>query len=237
MHLILYTRSRNRFGRSVTGNTTGHDIGMNQTSDAYYVLSFPTCYAITGMPVSTPARSRPPGHGEDATVAVGPVEYLVIAFPGSGFPGTIAPALAGAVASGAVRPADLAFVRRTAGGAPAQVPLRDLDAGGVVPTDPDGGEAVALTPRDLDRIDGSVPPGDTAAIVVREDLWTTEAARAVREAGGSFVAHERLGSGDGAEETAGDDIIDRLERLADLWKREILSDEEFVEQKTRLLSD
>ncbi|MFJ6886315.1 SHOCT domain-containing protein [Streptomyces californicus] len=170
-------------------------------------------------------------------MAVGPVEYLVIAFPGSGFTGAIAPALAGAAASGAVRPADLAFVRRTGGGAPAQVPLRDLDAGGVVPTDPDGGEAVALTPRDLDRIDGSVPPGDTAAIVVREDLWTTEAARAVREAGGSFVAHERLGSGDGAEERAGDDIIDRLERLADLWKREILSDEEFVEQKTRLLSD
>ncbi|NEE27685.1 SHOCT domain-containing protein, partial [Streptomyces sp. SID7982] len=36
---------------------------------------------------------------------------------------------------------------------------------------------------------------------------------------------------------AGDDIINRLERLAELWKREILTDAEFVEQKTRLLSD
>ncbi len=44
---------------------------------------------------------------------------------------------------------------------------------------------------------------------------------------------------DGAEadEAAGDDIIDRLERLTGLWKREILTDAEFVEQKTRLLSD
>ncbi|RBL84714.1 SHOCT domain-containing protein, partial [Streptomyces cavourensis] len=44
-------------------------------------------------------------------MAVGPVEHLVIAFPGSGFTGTVVPVLADAAASGAVRPADLAFVR------------------------------------------------------------------------------------------------------------------------------
>lgn len=174
-------------------------------------------------------------------MAVGPVEYLVIAFPGSSFTGSIAPALAGAVSSGAVRAADLAFVHRPGEGAPVQVELRALDAGGAVPVDADaeadGGDAATLSRRDLDLLDGRVPAGDVAAIVVREDRWSTEAARAVREAGGVFVAHERLGPGAGGEEAADDDIIDRLERLADLWKREILSDEEFVEQKTRLLSD
>ncbi|MFH9611957.1 SHOCT domain-containing protein [Streptomyces sp. NPDC017448] len=170
-------------------------------------------------------------------MAVGPVEYLVIAFPGSSFTGSIAPALAGAVSSGAVRAADLAFVHRPGDGAPVQVELRALDAGGAVPADADGGDAAPLSRRDLDLLDGRVPAGDVAAIVVREDRWSTEAARALREAGGVFVAHERLGPGAGGEEAADDDIIDRLERLADLWKREILSDEEFVEQKTRLLSD
>ncbi|MFD7750182.1 SHOCT domain-containing protein [Streptomyces sp. NPDC059698] len=170
-------------------------------------------------------------------MAVGPVEYLVIAFPGSSFTGSIAPALARAVSSGAVGAADLAFVHRPGGGAPAQVELRALDTGGAVPVDADGGDAATLSPQDLDLLDERVPAGDVAAIVVREDRWSTEAARAVREAGGVLVAHERLGPGTGGEGADGDDIIDRLERLADLWKREILSDDEFVEQKTRLLSD
>ncbi|MGW6590561.1 DUF6325 family protein [Streptomyces sp. MCL20-2] len=172
-------------------------------------------------------------------MAVGPVEYLVIAFPGGRFTGAVAPALAEAVSSGAVRVGDLVFVRRTEGGAPAPVDLRELDPEGVVPADAaEGGAAPVLSAEDIDRLDQGVPAGDVVAIVVREDLWTTELARTAREAGGTFVAHERLGAdGAGADEAAGDDIINRLERLAELWKREILTDAEFVEQKTRLLSD
>ncbi|GHF73946.1 DUF6325 family protein [Streptomyces sp. NRRL_ISP-5395] len=175
-------------------------------------------------------------------MAVGPVEYLVIAFPGSRFTGAVAPALADAVSSGAVRAGDLAFVRRAEGGALTPVGLRELDPGGVVPADAEeGGAAVVLGAEDVERLDGAVPTGDVVAIVVREDLWTTRLARTAREAGGAFVAHERLtagGAGDaGGESAAGDDIITRLERLAELWKRDVLTDDEFVEQKTKLLSD
>ncbi|APS23241.1 MULTISPECIES: DUF6325 family protein [Streptomyces] len=172
-------------------------------------------------------------------MAVGPVEHLVIAFPGGRFSGAVAPALAEAVSSGAVRAGDLAFVRRAEGGAPAPVELRELDPEGVIPADTaEGGAAAVLSAQDIDRLDRGVPAGDVVAIVVREDLWTTELARTARKAGGAFVAHERLGTaGAEADEAAGDDIIDRLERLTGLWKREILTDAEFVEQKTRLLSD
>ncbi|MEV5856235.1 SHOCT domain-containing protein [Streptomyces anulatus] len=172
-------------------------------------------------------------------MAVGPVEYLVIAFPGSRFAGSVAPALADAVSSGAVRPGDLTFVRRVEGGALTSVEMRELDPEGVVPADPaEGGAAPVLSAEDVDRLGQGVPEGDVVAIVVREDLWTTELARAAREVGGTFVAHERLGAGDsGDQEVAGDDIITRLERLAELWKRDVLTDAEFVEQKTKLLSD
>ncbi|MFD4235212.1 DUF6325 family protein [Streptomyces sp. NPDC058542] len=172
-------------------------------------------------------------------MAVGPVEYLVIAFPGSRSTGAVAPALAGAVSSGAVRAGDLAFVTRAEGGALAPVELRELDPEGVVPADTaEGGAAAALGAEDLERLDRAVPAGDVVAIVVREDLWTTRLARAAREAGGTFVAHERLGAGaSGDQEVTGDDIITRLERLAELWRREVLTDAEFVEQKTKLLSD
>jgi hypothetical protein len=170
------------------------------------------------------------------------VEYLVIAFPGSRFTGSVAPALAGAVSSGAVRPGDLAFVRRAEGGALTQAELRELDPEGTVPADTaEDGAAAVLSAQDVDRLDGSVPSGDVVAIVVREDLWTTQLARTAREAGGTFVGHERLTAGGtgvgGEEDTAGDDIITRLERLAELWKRDVLTDSEFVEQKTKLLSD
>ncbi|MFJ8252553.1 DUF6325 family protein [Streptomyces sp. NPDC094466] len=175
-------------------------------------------------------------------MAVGPVEYLVIAFPGSRFAGSVAPVLAEAASSGAVRAGDLAFVRRAEGGALTSVELRELDPGGVVPADmAEGGAAAVLGAEDLEGLDRGVPTGDVVAIVVREDLWTTRLARAAREAGGTFVAHERLGAGrpggSADQEVAGDDIITRLERLAELWKRDVLTDAEFVDQKTKLLSD
>ncbi|GGU70777.1 DUF6325 family protein [Streptomyces bacillaris] len=174
-------------------------------------------------------------------MAVGPVEHLVIAFPGSGFTGTVVPVLADAVASGAVRPADLAFVRRADGGAPTPVELRELDPEGTVPADPaEGGAAVELGAGDIEVLEGSVPQGEVVALVVREDLWTSQLARTFREAGGAFVAHERFGAAavpDADEAPEGDDIITRLERLAELWRRDVLTDAEFAEQKAKLLAD
>ncbi|ARI56046.1 MULTISPECIES: SHOCT domain-containing protein [Streptomyces] len=175
-------------------------------------------------------------------MAVGPVEHLVIAFPGSGFTGTVLPVLADAVASGAVRPADLAFVRRAEGGAPTPVGLRELDPEGTVPAGPaEGGAAVELGAADMEALEGSVPRGEVVALVVREDLWTSQLARTFREAGGAFVAHERFGAAaaapDAGDPPEGDDIITRLERLAELWRRDVLTDAEFAEQKAKLLAD
>lgn len=196
------------------------------------------------MTVSTPEPSWPPGCGEDATVAVGPVEHLVIAFPGSGFTGSVVPVLADAVASGAVRARDLAFVRRAEGGGLAPVELAELDPEGAVPVDmAEGGAAVALGAGDVEVLERTVPQGVTVALVVREDLWTSQLARTFREAGGTFVGHERFGAaepaaaGEEGEAGEGDDIITRLERLAELWRRDVLTDAEFAEQKANLLAD
>jgi len=181
-------------------------------------------------------------------VAVGPVEHLVIAFPGSGFTGAVVPVLADAVASGAVRAGDLAFVRRAEGGALTAVELAELDLEGTVPADGEEGEAesgaaVALSAGNVEVLERNVPQGETVALVVREDLWTSQLARTFREAGGAFVAHERFGvtgsdaDADADEAGEGDDIIARLERLAELWGRDVLTDAEFAEQKANLLAD
>lgn len=131
--------------------------------------------------------------GEDTLVAVGPVEYLVVAFPGSRFTGAIAPALAEAVASKAVRILDLTFVYRTEDGAIETVELEDLDPDDLVSFEPVEGEVTGmLNSEDIRTLGESVPPGSSAALIVWEDLWALPITEAVRASGGRLVAHERI---------------------------------------------
>ncbi|HEY9329948.1 MAG TPA: DUF6325 family protein [Streptomyces sp.] len=126
-------------------------------------------------------------------MAVGPVEYLVVAFPGSRFTGAIAPALAEAVASKAVRIIDLTFVYRSEDGAIEIVELDDLDPDDLVSFEPVEGEAGSmLNSDDIRTLGESVPPGSSAALIVWEDLWALPLTEAVRASGGQLVAHERI---------------------------------------------
>ncbi|MFE3518000.1 DUF6325 family protein [Streptomyces sp. NPDC059166] len=164
-------------------------------------------------------------------MAVGPVEYLVVTFPGGSFADAIAPALSDAVASEAVRILDLAFARRAGDDAPEPVAPGEMDPGGLVPFEPPEDLPAGL-PRltDLDVL-GRMPAGSSAALIVWEDLWSVPLTRVVREAGGQLLAHERVPA-DG-----GDDVITLLERLADLRQRGAITESEFSEQKTRILAD
>ncbi|MFJ8750100.1 DUF6325 family protein [Streptomyces sp. NPDC102441] len=164
-------------------------------------------------------------------MAVGPVEYLVVTFPGGRFADAIAPVLADAVASEAVRILDLAFARRTAGGGVEYVELREMDPQGLVSFDPPDDRPAGLPQvTDLDVLEHP-PEKDSAALIVWEDLWSVPLTRAVQEAGGRLLAHERVPA-DG-----GDDVITLLERLAELKQRGALTDAEFAAQKARILAD
>ncbi|WP_327712968.1 DUF1269 domain-containing protein [Streptomyces sp. NBC_00464] len=121
------------------------------------------------------------------------MEYLVVAFPGSRFTGAIAPALAEAVASKAVRIIDLTFVYRAEDGAIEIIELEDLDPDDLVSFEPVEGEVTGLLNSDDIRALGeSVPPGSSAALIVWEDLWALPLTEAVRASGGQLVAHERI---------------------------------------------
>lgn len=131
--------------------------------------------------------------GEDTPVAVGPVEYLVVAFPGSRFTGAIAPALAQVVASKAVRILDLTFVYRAEDGSIETIELEELDPEDVVSFEPVEGEVSGmLNSDDVRTLGENVPPGSSAALIVWEDLWALPLTEAVRAAGGQLVAHERI---------------------------------------------
>jgi len=61
-------------------------------------------------------------------MAIGPVEYMIVAFPGNKFKGEIAPALAELIDSQTIRLIDLAFVIKDEDGNVATLEVGDLDS-------------------------------------------------------------------------------------------------------------
>jgi hypothetical protein len=58
---------------------------------------------------------------------IGPVDYMIVAFPGNEFRGEIAPALADLVEAGTIRIIDLAFVGKDTDGEIVAFEVTDLD--------------------------------------------------------------------------------------------------------------
>ena len=124
---------------------------------------------------------------------VGPVEYMIVSFPGNRFTGEIAPALAKLVESNTIRIIDLAFVSKDADGAIAAFELSDIDeevrrgleALGLEATGLLGEDALMYAAEDRE-------PNSSAALLLWEDVWATELAAALRGAGGELVALGRI---------------------------------------------
>jgi hypothetical protein len=90
---------------------------------------------------------------------IGPVEYLIVAFPGNKFTGDIVPALAEQVEAGTIRVIDLAFVTKDADGNVGAFELSDLDseveqAFGAL----SGGDGGLLNSEDLDAAAEELEP-------------------------------------------------------------------------------
>lgn len=126
---------------------------------------------------------------------IGPVEYLVIGFPGSKFSGNIAPALAQLVESGTVRILDLVFVSKDEDGTILSFEFDELeavieDALGYDAIDGDAGGF--LSDEDVLAAADLLEPGSSAALIVWEDLWAAPLAAVIREADGVIVAGGRI---------------------------------------------
>ena len=122
-----------------------------------------------------------------------PVDYAVIAFPGSRFNGRIAPALGDLVEAGTIRIIDVAFVQKDENGVIAGFELEEFDdevrAGferaGVT------GERL-FNDEDLIAAAEELDPGSSAALIVWENLWAAKIAAAVRDAHGELFDFGRI---------------------------------------------
>lgn len=124
---------------------------------------------------------------------IGPVDYMVVAFPGNEFKGEVVPALADLVEAGTIRIIDLAFVTKDETGATAALELTQL-AGDVQAAFDSLGVEVGglLNEDDLLGAADDLEPSSSAALLVWENVWARRTAQAIRDAGGVLVAFDRL---------------------------------------------
>ena len=126
-------------------------------------------------------------------MSIGPVEYLVVKFPGSKFTGQIAPALADLIEAGTVRVLDLAFVTKEADGSTAAFEMENLESDVFQAfeklTDGRGG---LLNEEDLQNAAEQLEPGSSAALLVWEDVWATRFVEALEAADAELVSIERI---------------------------------------------
>ncbi len=124
---------------------------------------------------------------------IGPVEYLIVAFPGNQSRGEIAPALADLVDAGTIRLMDVAFVGKDEDGNVAAFELTDLDDEVRKGLENLGVEATGLfSEEDLEAAAEELDPNTSAALLVWEDVWAKDVAQAMRDAGGVMFDFGRL---------------------------------------------
>ncbi|MGY1643716.1 DUF6325 family protein [Geodermatophilus sp. SYSU D00703] len=129
----------------------------------------------------------------EAVDELGPVDWIVVEFPGSRFNGEIAPALEELVDRGTVRVLDLLLIRKGEDGSLEFHELRDVDETDVGSLRAYEGElAMLLSEQDVLAVAEAVEPGSTAALLVWENTWAAPFASAVRRAGGQLVASGRI---------------------------------------------
>jgi len=133
------------------------------------------------------------GSMEASSEELGPVDYLIVAFPGSRFKGEIAPALADLVDSGTIRLIDVAFVTKDENGETAFLEVLELDPEAQAGLERLGIEATAMfNEDDLEAAAAELDPGSSAALLVWENLWAKRVAQAMRDAGGEVYDFDRL---------------------------------------------
>ena len=128
----------------------------------------------------------------DETVEMGPIDYLLVEWPGRQPNGEVAPHLVDLVDRGLIRILDLLFIAKDEEGNVAALEIADL--GGEVSELAifEGAASGLLGDEDVEEAGGVLEPGTSAALLVFENSWAAPFVSAVRRSGGELVASGRI---------------------------------------------
>lgn len=124
-------------------------------------------------------------------MTIGPVEYIVVGFPGNTFKGDIAPELAKLVDSGTIRILDLVFVTKDDDGNVDVIEFEDHDDVALFAA-LDGEVGGLISEADAEYAAEALDPGSSAALLIWEDVWATPFVDAMRRSGGVLIEGARI---------------------------------------------
>ena len=138
----------------------------------------------------------------NGTNEMGPVDYIVVEWPGRQPNGEVAPHLVDLVERGLIRILDLVFVAKDEDGNVAGLEISEL-AGEVAELSVfEGASSGLISDEDVEEAGGVLEPGTSAALLVFENTWAAPFVSAVHRSGGQLVASGRIPA---------QDLLDALE--------------------------
>ncbi len=123
---------------------------------------------------------------------MGPIDYLIVEWPGRQPTGEALPHLVDLVDRGLIRILDLAFIAKAEDGSVAALEIADLGDEVDVFADFEGASSGLLGDDDVEEAGNALEPGTAAALLVFENSWAAPFAAAVRRSGGQLVASGRI---------------------------------------------
>ncbi len=124
---------------------------------------------------------------------MGPIDYVVIEFPGNKMTGEGLPIIVDLVDRGIIRLIDLVFFTKADDGSVAMVEIADFDGDGELDMAIfEGASSGILGEDDISEAAAAVEGGSSAALLVYENRWAAPFAAAVRRGGGQLVAFGRI---------------------------------------------
>ena len=126
---------------------------------------------------------------EEQLDEMGPIDYVVLEWPGRQPEGQVAPFILDAVDRGIIRILDVAFMIKGDDGTIATIEAAEV--GGEF-TVLDGASSGLIGDDELQEAASVLEPGTSAAILVWENLWAAPIAVAIRRSGGQLVASGRI---------------------------------------------
>lgn len=123
---------------------------------------------------------------------MGPVDYLIVEWPGKQPTGEAVPYLLDLVDSGLIRIIDLAFIAKGEDGVVEALEISTLGGAAEELQVFEGASSGLLTEEDFAEAANALEPGTSAALLVYENRWAGPFAAAVRRGGGQLVATGRI---------------------------------------------
>ena len=128
----------------------------------------------------------------EETNEIGPVDYLVVEWPGLQPTGEAAPLLIDLVDRGLIRVLDLAFIQKAEDGSVAAVEIPHLAEKDERFKVFEGASSGLLSGDDISAAGEALETGTSAALLVYENRWAAPFASALRRSGAELVANGRI---------------------------------------------